>query len=127
MLVGQWIRLTASPATYSRTPEACGVISCDLRRMALPPGSRPGGERNSVTLTIIGNTTNEVLAGKLFETRKIPNGSPEVTVVGPSKNPPRLVSQVRAVYERFWRPRKSVITREPVAWGMVVSFEISNH
>src|SRR5688572_3884734 len=97
MLVGQWMRLIESPGTYSRTPAACGVISSDLRRIALPPGSNPGGETNSVTFTSIGMTINDDEAGNCFETRNRPNGSPEDRVVGPRVNPPRLVSQVRAI------------------------------
>src|SRR4030095_15880100 len=105
------MRFIGSPATYSRTPAACGVLSIDLRRIALPPGSRPGGDRNSVTFTSIGNTISGDEAGNCFEMRNSPNGSPEDRVVGPSANPPRLVSQVRAVYERFCRPRKKVMMR----------------
>src|SRR5262245_20220061 len=127
MLVGQWIRLTASPGTYSRTPAACGVMSSDLRRMTLPPGSKPGGEGNSVTLTSIGITIKGEVAGNCFETRNKPNGSPDDRVVGPSANPPRLVSQVRAVYERFCPPRKKVMTRDPVASGTLLSFNTSSH
>src|SRR5262245_28619851 len=96
MLVGQWMRLMESPGTYSRTPAACGVISSDLRRIALPPGSNPGGERNSVTFTIIGMTIKADEAGNCFDMRNRPNGSPEDNVVGPREKPPRLVSHVRA-------------------------------
>ena len=39
-------------------------------------------------------------------------------MVGPSWKPPRLVIQVRAVYERFCRARKRVIRRDPVALGI---------
>src|SRR5688572_22806322 len=117
----------ASPVTYWRTPAACGVISIDLRRMALPPGNKPGGERKLFTLNNMGKTTRDDSAGNVFETLKIPNGSPDVTLVGPSTNPPRLVSQVRAVYERFCLPRKRVSTREPLAFGTDVSFTTSSH
>ena len=42
-------------------------------------------------------TTNREEAGKCFETRNNPNGSPDDSVVGPRANPPRPISQVRAV------------------------------
>jgi hypothetical protein len=69
----------------------------DLRRMAFPPGRRPGGERKSRTGKSIGKTMREDVAGYFRDMRKMPNGSPVVMVVGPSKNPPLPVSQVRAL------------------------------
>src|SRR5262245_19148591 len=97
MVVGQWIRFTESPGTYSRTPEAWGVTSRDFRRITCPPGKRPGGDKNSEIDTSIGRTTSDSFAGNVFDVRKIPNGSPEVMRVGPSRKPPREVIQVRAV------------------------------
>ncbi|OGO26479.1 MAG: hypothetical protein A2Y54_05730 [Chloroflexi bacterium RBG_16_51_16] len=92
--VGQWMRFKGSPAAYSRTPDAFGVMSIAFLRMTSPPGINPGIARKDRISNIIGRTTSEWLEGMIFENRNNPNGSPAVIRVGPRLKLPRRVNQV---------------------------------
>jgi len=60
------MRFIGSPATYSRTSAAFGVISNDRWRIAFPPGRRPGGGGNMVMGKVIGKMTKVSLPEKTF-------------------------------------------------------------
>src|SRR5258708_26385859 len=95
--------------------------------MSAAHGESPGGEINDWILKILGRTIKECSAGNLFSTRNKPSGSETVRRVGPTGNPPRRVSQVRATYDCFCPRFKPVKRREPAAVGTGISFKSCTH